>query len=412
MSDNLCLSAINVVNYAMVQAPKSPKQAQKRPQPPQHQAGPQNTPFGPAEENAALLMGWLPVQQALKQDLDAVYARAQKLTQMARSENTRRAYRTAWRQYEDWCKGVGVEPLSGDPGTVALYLSHLSIKVQPVTLKARLAAISVAHRLAGRSLDTRHEAIRLIVRGASREKGLAPLKQARPLHYSALPALLDTFDPTPLDIRNKCLVLLGFAAALRRTEIAHLAYEHVTIAKDGLTLTLPRSKADRLGLGETIYVSRHSNTRLCPVAALEAWLEYRGKKDGPLFLRANRNGSFRDSGIGEQTINRIIKEAVQAVGFDASRYSGHSLRAGLATSAADAGCDLKAIMGQTRLKSARQAMTYVRDSERRRQSVTVKMFRQPTSDPAPRTVGPAVTGEQIPSPLADRSGPDSGGPDA
>lgn len=412
MSDNLCLSAINVVNCAMVQAPKSPKPAQKRPQPPQHQAGPQNTPFGPAEENAALLMGWLPVQQALKQDLDAVYARAQKLTQMARSENTRRAYRTAWRQYEDWCKGVGVEPLSGDPGTVALYLSHLSIKVQPVTLKARLAAISVAHRLAGRSLDTRHEAIRLIVRGASREKGLAPLKQARPLHYSALPALLDTFDPTPLDIRNKCLVLLGFAAALRRSEIAHLEISQVTLAARGATLTLPRSKGDRLGRSEAVFVARHPDTRLCPVSATEKWLEYRGLQEGPLFLRASRNKTFRNTGISEKTVNRVIKAHVQKLGFDEGDYSGHSLRAGLATSAADIGCDLKAIMVQTRLKSARQAMTYVRDSERRRQSVTVKMFRQPTSDPAPPTVGPAATGEQIPSPLADRSGPDSGGPDA
>lgn len=363
----------------MATSGKSQKSANRPPAPPDDEAQPQTTPFGPAEENAALLMGWLPVQDALKQDLDAVYKRAQALTKMARSENTRRSYRTAWAQYEAWCNGVGVKPLSGDPGTVALYLSVLSQKVQPTTLKARLAALSVAHRLAGVKLDTRHEAIQLILKGAMREKGLAPKRQARPLHYSTLPALMDVFEATPLGIRNKALVLLGFAAALRRTEIAHLAYEHVTIAKDGLTLTLPRSKADRLGLGETIYVSRHSNTRLCPVAALEAWLEYRGKKDGPLFLRANRNGSFRDSGIGEQTINRIIKEAVQAVGFDASRYSGHSLRAGLATSAADAGCDLKAIMGQTRLKSARQAMTYIRDAERRRQSVTKQLFAQSAS---------------------------------
>lgn len=374
MSDNLCLSVINVVNCAMAQAPKSPKPAQKRSQPPQHQAGPQNTPFGPAEENAALLMGWLPVQQALKQDLDAVYARAHKLTQMARSENTRRAYRTAWSQYESWCRGVGVEPLSGDPGTVALYLSHLSIKVQPVTLKARLAAISVAHRLAGRSLDTRHEAIRLILRGASREKGLAPKRQARPLHYSALPALMDTFDRTPLGIRDKCLVLLGFAAALRRTEIAQLELKGLTISSEGVTLALPRSKGDRLGRGETVFVSRHENIALCPVSALENWLDCRGSGPGPLFLRANRGGTFRTAGISEKTVNRVVKAHVDLLGFDAADYSGHSLRAGLATSAADIGCDLKAIMKQTRLKSARQATTYIRDSEHRRRNVTAQLF--------------------------------------
>ncbi|WP_020398969.1 site-specific integrase [Kordiimonas gwangyangensis] len=358
----------------MAQAPKSPKSGKKRPPSPKRQAVPQNAPFGAAEENAALLMGWLPVQQALKQDLDAVYARAQKLTQMARSENTRRAYRTAWRQYEDWCKGVGVEPLSGDPGTVALYLSHLSIKVQPVTLKARLAAISVAHRLAGRTLDTRHEAIRLILRGASREKGLAPKRQARPLHYSALPALMDTFDRTPLGIRDKCLVLIGFAAALRRTEIADLDIKHVTIAAEGVTITLPRAKGDRLGRGESVFVSRHDDDRLCPVKALEDWLDYCGSAPGPVFLRANRNNTFRSTGISEKTVNRIVKAHVGTLGLDASDYSGHSLRAGLATSAAEVGCDLKAIMIQTRLKSARQAMIYIRDAERRRRSVTKQLF--------------------------------------
>ncbi|MFC4347958.1 tyrosine-type recombinase/integrase [Kordiimonas lipolytica] len=330
--------------------------------------------FSAADEEAAVLMGWLPVQNALKAELDAVYARAQKLTKMARSENTRRAYRTAFTQYETWCRGVGVEPLSGDPGTVALYLSVLSQKVRPTTLKARLAAISVAHRLAGTKLDTSHEAIRLIMRGAAREKGLAPVRQARPLHYSILPALVDVFEATPLGIRNKALVLLGFAAALRRSEIAHIELKHINIGKDGLTLTLPRSKADRLGQGETIFVARHPTKRLCPVAAVEDWIEHRGKKAGALFLRANRNETFRDMGISEVTVNRVVKAAMKTLGVDESAYSGHSLRAGLATSAADAGCDLKAIMGQTRLRSAQQAMTYVRDSERRRASLTATLF--------------------------------------
>gem|GEM_PF-333655 len=360
----------------MAQPPKSRKSGASAPSSKKALEKQHTGLFSAADEEAAVLMGWLPVQNALKADMDGIYRRAEKLTKMARTENTRRSYRTAFNQYEAWCHGVGVEVLSGDPGTVALYLSVLSQKVRPTTLKARLAAISVAHRLSGTKLDTGHEAIRLIMRGAAREKGLAPVRQARPLHYAILPALVDVFEATPLGSRNKALVLIGFAAALRRSEIAHVELKHISIAKDGLTITLPRSKADRLGQGEAIYVSRHSKSRLCPVVALERWIEHRGKKAGALFLRANRNQTFRDTGITETTVNRVVKASMKKLGVDDRAYSGHSLRAGLATSAADAGCDLKAIMAQTRLRSAQQAMTYVRDAERRRQSVTRQLFGQ------------------------------------
>ncbi len=352
------------------------------PAPPENGAGTSSPAgaslFDPSDQDVTALMGWLPIEAALKADLDAIYRRARDLTKMARSENTRRAYRTAWAQYQAWCDGVGATALPADPGTVALYLSVLSKKVRPSTLKARLAAISVAHRLAGHPLDTGHEAIRLIMRGAAREKGLAPKRQARALHYSALPALVDVFGDTPLDLRNKTLVLLGFAAALRRSEIAALELTALQIDKHGLTLTLPRSKADRHGEGETVFVARHPDTRLCPVVTVEKWVKFRRSiediKEPRLFLRANRNHSFRNAGISEQTVNLVIKQAVDTLGFDASRYSGHSLRSGLATSAADAGLDLKAIMSQTRLRSARQAMTYVRDAEKKRDNVTRQLF--------------------------------------
>jgi integrase len=361
----------------MAESENPPKSAQNTPASAAGQSEPQKALFDTAENQAAALMGWLPVENALKADMDAIYARARDLSKMARSENTRRSYRTAWAQYETWCAGVDVKPLSGDPGTVALYLSVLSKKVQPSTLKARLAAISVAHRLAGHPLDTSHEAIKLILRGAAREKGLAPKRQARALHYSALPALMDVFTDSPLDLRNKAIVLVGFAGALRRSEIAALMLTEIIFQDDGMLISLPRAKGDVLGRGEAVYVSAHPNPRLCPLTALKSWLKVRGDTEGPLFLRANRNQTFRDTGIAEQTVNRVIKNAVGKLGFDPEKYSGHSLRSGLATSAADAGLDLKAIMNQTRLRSARQAMTYVRDAERKRDNITRQLFVQP-----------------------------------
>ena len=310
----------------MASGKKPPKTGPTTPSPPAAQEPPQHQPFGAAEEEAAMLMGWLPVQDALKQDLDAIYKRARDLTRMARSENTRRSYKTAWAQYDAWCQSVGVKALSGDPGTVALYLSVLSKKVRPTTLKARLAAISVAHRLAGLKLDTGHEAIRLIMRGAAREKGLAPLRQAKALHYRSLPILVDQFGDSALDTRNKAILLLGFAGALRRSEIAALTLSNIGLEQEGLQITLARSKGDRLGRSETLYISSHPNKRLCPLTALKSWLAVRGETQGPLFLRANRNDSFRHVGIGDQAVNNILKSAIEKMGFDKSLYSGHRSR--------------------------------------------------------------------------------------
>jgi len=360
MIDNYHLSIINVVYDRMANQQKSPKSAKKSSKSDKPLETLKNAPFGPAEEEAALLMGWLPVQVALKADLDAIYKRAQQLTRMARSENTRRSYRTAWQQYENWCHGVGFEPLSGDPGMISLFLSMLSLKVVPSTLKARLAAISVAHRLAGIPLDTNHAAIRLVMRGAAKEKGLAPTRQARPLLYETLPVFVDTFDDSPLDVRNKAILLLGFGGALRRSEIAALQLSDIVFKQDRLIIVLPRSKGDRYGRSETIVVAKHPTRMLCPSASPKDWLTLRGRETGPLFLRANRNQTFRQTGISDQTINRLIKTAAQKAQLTGGAYSGHSLRAGFATSASDAGCDLKTIMGQTRLRAARQALQYIR----------------------------------------------------
>ena len=322
------------------------------------------------------LMGWLPVQEALKADLEAVYARARDLNRMARSDNTWRAYKTGWAQYEAWCNGIGVKPLSGDPGTVALFLSMLSLKVRPTTLKARLAAISVAHRMAGVPLDTRHEAIRAILKGAAREKGLAPIRKAIPLTLEELPALIATIGEGPLEIRNKAILLIGFAGALRRSEVAALRLEDIRITLEGLALTVRRAKGDQEGRGASLSISRHPDETLCPVAALEAWLTLREDKAGPLFLRANNNGSFRDVGISDQTVNQVIKTLVVRLGDDWHGFSGHSLRSGFATSAATAGIGIRGIMQQTRIKSETQAGRYIRATVGENDAITKRLFGQ------------------------------------
>ncbi|WCL55609.1 tyrosine-type recombinase/integrase [Gimibacter soli] len=329
-----------------------------------------------ATDAAARLLGWLPVREALQRDLDAVYDRAAALARMAHADHTRRAYKTAWTQYEAWCRGVGVAPLSGDPGTVALYLATLSLKVRPTTLQARLAAISVAHRLAGVRLDTRHEAIRLVMRGAAREKGLAPARQATPVSLDDLRRLGRLFGPSRIERRDRAVLFLGFAAALRRAEITALTLADISFTPDGLTVTIRQGKGDPAGRGAKVPVSRHPDPAVCPVRALKAWLAERGDRAGPLFCQIHRSGSHRYQPLAPRAAGRIVKAAVQRLGQDPTTYSGHSLRAGLASAAADAGIGLHSLMEQTRLKSAAQAVTYMRGRGRR--TLTRHLFGLPS----------------------------------
>ncbi|WP_308909462.1 tyrosine-type recombinase/integrase [Pseudokordiimonas caeni] len=332
------------------------------------------TDFG-ATDAAAQLLGWLPVRDALKRDLDAVYARAAALARMARADNTRRAYKTGWQQYDTWCRGVGVPALSGDPGTVALYLATLSLKVRPTTLRSRLAAISVAHRLAGVPLDTRHEAIRLVLRGAAREKGLAPARQATPLTLDDLGSLSAHYGDSRIERRDHAILLLGFAGALRRAEVARLRLEDVAFTREGLTLTIRGAKGDPTGHGARLRISRHPDPGACPVNATRRWIRERGDRPGPLFCQIHRSGSHRYQPLQPQAIGRIVKGAADRLGHDPAAYSGHSLRAGLASAAADLGVGLHALMEQTRLKSAAQAVTYMRG--RGRQALTHRLFQGP-----------------------------------
>ncbi|WCL52882.1 tyrosine-type recombinase/integrase [Gimibacter soli] len=337
-----------------------------------------------ATDAAAQLIGWLPVRDALKRDLEAVYDRAAALARMARADHTRRAYKTAWGQYEAWCHGVGIAPLAGDPGTVALYLATLSLKARPATLQARLAAISVAHRLAGVPLDTRHEALRLVLKGARRERGVAPGRQAKAFSAEDLVMLGPLYGDSPREQRDKALLLVGFAAALRRAELAALARDDVAIDHHGaLQLTVRRAKGDPEGAGVRLTVSPHPVAAACPVAALVAWLSVRGDAPGPLFWRADRGGGVRARAIGAQAVNGVVKDAARRLGYDPVLYSGHSLRAGLASAAADAGCDLKAIMTQTRLKSPAQAATYMRGRHAGRLTETVFAAAVQHQDQAP-----------------------------
>lgn len=322
--------------------------------------------------------------------LQALAARAAVYATRARGEGTRRAYRSAWRGFETWCASLGRQPLAGEPDTVAMYAVHCADRGLTVSsLRVQLAAIQAAHRLAGVALDLRDPRLVMVIEGITRAKGTRPRKQAAAAGPVVLRQMLATrpTDDTPLGARDRALLLLGFGAALRRSELVGLALGDVEIVPGrGLRLLVRRSKTDQRGAGQAIAVwANPEEPGLCPARALAAWMVFRRRggdladatsdAERPLFVGMSKAGRLSSAGLSDKAVWRLVKTAAAAAGLaDPERYSGHSLRAGLATAAGEAGADLAEVMRQTRHRSADVALGYLRPAELWRNNATQRVW--------------------------------------
>ncbi len=272
---------------------------------------------------------------------------------------TRRAYTADWTDWRRWCEAAGVAPLPTSPAVVGAYLADMAHRGLAVaTIARRLSAIATAHRQAGHHLDIRHPAVRDVLKGIRRRHGTAPRK-ARAATTPIVKALVSTCgDGALIDIRDRAVVLLGFASALRRSELVALEVDDVEFGADGARLRIRRSKGDPEGAGETVGVLA-TGTATCPVAALQMWLRAAGIASGPVFRSLDRHGNLRTRMSGEAVAMAVQRRAAMA-GLDPAGFSAHSLRAGLATSAAAAGVPEADIQRQTRHKSVQVLRGYVR----------------------------------------------------
>jgi site-specific recombinase XerD len=310
----------------------------------------------------------------------------------AKGDGTRRAYRSAWRSFESWCRDLGREPLAGDPDTIAMYVVRCADAGLAVSsIRVALAAIKTAHLLAGLSLDLRHPRLAMVVEGVTRSKGVRPRRQATPAVPGVLRLLLAARPPAenPLGARDRAMLLLGFGAALRRSELVALTLGDVeAVPGRGLLLLIGRSKTDQHGAGQRVAV--HANpaaSAFCPAAALDAWLHHRraaadldwtasaaARAERPLFCAVTKAGRLTGAKLSDKAVVRLVKQAAWDAGLDAEKYSGHSLRAGLATAAGDAGAGLAELMRQTRHTSTEVALGYLRPADLWRNNVTEKLF--------------------------------------
>ena len=325
-------------------------------------------------------------------ELEALAARAALYATQARGDGTRRVYRSAWRGYVAWCRSLGREPLAGDPNLIAMYATkraddHVAIS----TLRVDLAAIRTAHLLADIALDMRHPRLAMVVEGITRGRGTRPTRQAAPAVPDVLRLLLAAcpLPDSALGARDRAMLLLGFGAALRRSELVALQLGDVeTVLDRGLRLLVRRSKTDQRGQGQDIAIwANPKEPLLCPLAALQAWRFHRdragdldwtaadtARRERPLFCAVTKSGRPTGVVLSDKAVARLVKGAAARAGLDPERYSGHSLRAGLATAAGDAGASLPDLMRQTRHKSTQVALAYLRPADLWRNNVTKGVF--------------------------------------
>lgn len=302
------------------------------------------------------------------------YARA------STSPATLRAYQNDWRVFTAWCGSAGLPALPATPETVGLFLAAEAQAGRKVsTIGRRLVAIAWSHRLAGLELDTKAPAIRAVLRGIKRTNGTAPDAKA-PLLGRDLRRVLAVMGDELAAVRDRALLLLGFAGAFRRSELVGVDWRvagdgsaTVTETAEGLVVRLRRSKTDQEGEGRLVGIPFVADPAMCPVRAVRAWVAAGGLQEGQaLFFPVDRHGRSGEARSGrasdssrltDRAVALIVKRRAAVVGLAADTLSGHSLRAGLATTAAAAGASERSIMTQTGHRSERMVRRYIRDGQ-------------------------------------------------
>lgn len=301
----------------------------------------------------------LAAAQAAAQAAAARYARG------SRAASTWRAYESDWALFTAWCASVKRPALPAEPSTVALFLAaEAKLGRAPSTLGRRLAAIRLMH--VGAKVAPPHDALEVaeVMRGI-RRVWQRPVTQKAPALDEDVKRMCAAVEADTLQgLRDRALLLLGFAGALRRSELVALDVEQLTYQSEGLQILIKSSKGDQEGEGETIAIPRVPDSPYCPVRALQTWLQAAGITTGAMFRRLHRGDTVGATRLSAQSVALIVKELATNIGLDARRYAGHSLRSGFLTSAARNRASIFKMADQSRHKSLDVLREYVRNEDR------------------------------------------------
>ena len=284
----------------------------------------------------------------------------------SKANNTVRAYKSDFNDFELFCVKNGFKSLPTEPKIISLYITYLSTRhAKMSTLKRRIVSIGVIHKMKGHYLDTKHPAIIENIMGIKRRKGSIQ-KGKKPLLINNLKKIINAIDENIKDeikrLRDRSIILIGFSGGFRRNELVSLDFNDLDFVQEGLKITLRKSKTDQFGEGSIKGLPYFDNTQYCPVISISKWLEISKINSGPLFRRFKKGLRLSENRLTDQTVALLIKEYLKLAGIDNKNYSGHSLRSGFATAAAESGAEERNIMAMTGHKSTEMVRRYIKEA--------------------------------------------------
>ena len=286
-------------------------------------------------------------------DIKSLESETLKNLRNSKAVNTLRAYQADFKDFSAFCAKNGLISMPTEPKILSLYLTKLAKTSKFSTLKRRIASISVIHKMKGHYLDTKHPVIMENLHGIKRVKGSVQ-KSKKPILINDLKLIINSIYQTKQSdkrkIRDKALILVGFSGGFRRSELVNFEYDDVEFVNEGVKIFIKRSKTDQSGEGMTKAIPYFDNKSFCPVLSLKNWIDYTEIKSGKVF------------DISDKSVALIIKKYTSLCGLDSNRYSGHSLRSGFATSAAESGAEERNIMAMTGHKTTQIVRRYIQEA--------------------------------------------------
>lgn len=280
----------------------------------------------------------------------------------AKSENTLRAYKSDWKQFEEFCNSNKLSPLPAKPETIILFITHLTSEYKLNSIKRKVACISEAHNKAGVKNPVHTSKVDDLMAGIKNDLDTT-VKKKKALQLHELKSIIPLLPNTLIGIRDKAVLLLGFAGAFRRSELSNINYEDITFTPSGLTILIKKSKTDKEKVGFVKTIGQGLNPEFCPLKALKKWLDTSGIKDGKLF-RSIHKGDYLGESLSGHAIGFIVKHAVTLIKKNPKEYGGHSLRSGFITEAKRKGIPNELIMKQTHHKTAAMIAEYYQGEEK------------------------------------------------
>ena len=301
----------------------------------------------------------------LTTDIKALHEETLNNLRTSKASNTLRAYKSDFKDFSIFCVKHGFKSLPTDPKIVSLYLTHLSKNAKISTLRRRLVSIGVVHKLKGHYLDTKHPVIIENLMGIKRIKGSKQTGK-KPILISHLKQIINVINEQDIEeivkLRNKTLILIGFGGGFRRTELISIDHEDLEFVDEGVKITLRRSKTDQFGEGMIKGLPYFPKETYCPVTNLKNWLKISRIRNGPIFRRFAKGSSLTEYRLTDQSVVLIIKDCLKLAGIENNNFSGHSLRSGFATVAAEAGADERSIMAMTGHKTTQMVRRYIHEA--------------------------------------------------